>query len=241
MRRARALGVDLNWLTFDESYGAKPGFVHDLDEQRRAYVGEVPKSFACFTAPPAPGASSHWAADLVRHSPVFYQQPWQTVTLARQTVGEQPWQAKMAPVWLRCDGVVLSAPHWLIWARNERTAEEKYFISAGAAGTPLAVRLRVGFQRWNVEHSLRVSKTEVGFRHFEGRSYVGLMRHLMLCLVTLTFAAGRAADLRGEKSGGNDGASVPWTELDQPGVAGRVATDGRVAIHVRRHSLPPAA
>ena len=133
MRRARALGVDLNWLTFDEYYGAKPGFLHDLAEQRRAYVGEVPKSFACFTAPPAPGASSHWAADLVRHSPVFYQQPWPTVTLARQTVGEQPWQAKMAPIWLRCDGVVLAEPHGLLWARNEQTGEEKYFISAGAA------------------------------------------------------------------------------------------------------------
>ena len=178
---------------------------------------------------------------MVRHSPVFYSQPWQTFALTRQTVGEQPWQAKIASIWLSCDGVVLAEPHWLIWARNQRTAEEKYFICGGAAQASLGVRLRVGFSRWNVEHSLRVSKSEVGFRHFEGRSYVGLMRHVMLCLVTLTFAAAQAADLRGEKSGGNDGASLPRAELGLRAVAGRTAADDTVAIHVGRHSLPPAA
>jgi SRSO17 transposase len=239
--RARALGIDLDWLTFDEYYGSKPGFLRDLDEQGVPYVGEVPKSFSCFTSPPRGGESGHWAYDLVRHSPVFTSQPWQTFALARQTVGEQPWQAKSAPIWLRCDGLVLAEPHWLIWARNERTAEEKYFICGGAAGASLGVRLRVGFTRWNVEHSLRASKSELGFRHFEGRSYVGLMRHVMLCLVTLTFAAGQAADLRGEKSGGNDGASLPGAELGLRDVAGRTAADDTVAIHVGRHSLSPAA
>ena len=243
--RARALGIAPDWLTFDEYYGSKPGFLRDLDEQGVAYVGEVPKSFSCFTSPPPEGESGHWAHDLVRHSPVFFSQPWQTFALARQTVGEQPWQAKSAPIWLRGDGVVLAEPHWLIWARNERTAEEKYFIAGGAAQAQasLGVRLRVGFSRWNVEHSLRVSKSELGFRHFEGRSYVGLMRHLMLCLVTLTFAAGQAADLRqrGEKSGGDDGTSLPRAELGLCAVAGRVAADDTVAIHVGCHWLPPAA
>jgi len=239
--RARALGIALDWLTFDEHYGSKPGFLRDLDEQEVPYVGEVPKSFSCFTSDPPAGESGHWAYDLVRHSPAFYRQPWQTFALARQTVGEQSWQAKSAPVWVKCDGVALAEPHWLIWARNERTAEEKYFICGGAAGASLGLRLRVGFSRWNVEHCLRVSKSELGFRHFEGRSYVGLLRHLILCLVTLTFAAGRAADLRGEKSGGDDGAGVRGAELGRRGVAGRPAADDTVAIQVGCHSLPPAA
>jgi SRSO17 transposase len=239
--RARALGVDLDWLTFDEGYGSKPGFLRDLDEPGVPYVGEVPRSFACFTAPPARGETGHRADDLVRHRPAFYRQPWQTFALARQTVGEQCGQAKSAPIWVKCDGVALAEPHWLIWARNERTAEEKYFIAGGAEGASLGVRLRVGFSRWNVEHGLRVSKSELGFRHFEGRSYVGLMRHLMLCLVTLTFAAGRGADLRGEKPGGDDGASLRGAELGVRGLAGRAATDDPVAIQVGCQSLPPAA
>jgi hypothetical protein len=99
----------------------------------------------------------------------------------------------------------------------------------------------VGFTRWNVEHGLRLSKSELGFRHFEGRSYVGLMRHLTLCLVTLGFVAGRAAGLRGEKSGGDGGAGVPGAELGVRDVAGAATGDGVLAVHVGSHCLPPAA
>jgi SRSO17 transposase len=239
--RARALGVGLDWLTFDENYGSKPGFVRELDRQRLAYVGEVPKSFSCFTQPPVPGEAGHRADDLVRHSAVFHQQPWQQFALARQTLGDQLWQAKIAPIWLRDGPEVLDGGHWLIWAWHEQSGEEKYFIAAGAEGAALGLRLRVGFARWNVEHSLRTSKSEVGLRHFEGRSYVGLMRHLQLCLITLTFAAGRAAELRGEKCGGDDRAGLPGAELGQRGVAGSAATDDAAAEHLGHHSLPPTA
>jgi SRSO17 transposase len=239
--RAQALGIDLDWLTFDENYGSKPGFLRELDRQQLAYVGEVPKSFSCFTSPPQPGASGHRADDLVRHSSVFHSQAWQHFALTRRTLGEQGWQAKSAPIWLRDAGEVLGGVHWLIWAQNERTGEEKYFIGGGAEEASLERRLRVGFQRWNVEHGLRTSKSEVGLRHFEGRSYVGLMRHMQLCLLTLTFAAGRAADLRGEKSGGDDRAGVPGAELDQRRVAGNAAADHSIAKHLGHHSLPPTA
>jgi SRSO17 transposase len=238
--RARAVGIGLDWLTFDEGYGDKPGFLRGLDRQGVPYVGEVPKSFRCFTAPPRAGQAGHRADDLARHSPAFHRQPWQAFRLARQTTGEQPWQAKEAPVWL-AGGAPSAGGHRLIWARNERTGEEKYFVCGGAAGAPLGVRLRVGFARWNVEHALRVSKSELGFRHFEGRSYVALMRHLTLCLVVLGFVAGHAAGLRGEKCGGDGGAGVPGAELGVRGVAGGAARDDGVAVHVGGHQLPPAA
>src|SRR5579864_9566357 len=105
----------------------------------------------------------------------------------------------------------------------------------------MKLRLRVAFRRWNVEHGLRLSKGELGFRHFEGRSYTGPMRHLTLCLVTLTFVAGRAEGLRGEKSGGDRGAGVPRAELGVRPVVGEPAGDKPVAIHVGSHSVSPAA
>jgi SRSO17 transposase len=239
--RARALGIGLDWLTFDEGYGSKPGFLHGLDEQRLPYVGEVPKSFRCFSAPPSAGQKGHRADNLVRHSPVFHQQPWQTFRLARQTLGEQVWQAKAARVWLMLEGTAGTGTYWLIWARNQRTAEEKYFVSAGAEGAPLELRLRVGFTRWNVEHALRLSKSELGFRHFEGRSFTGLMRHLTLCQITLTFVAGRAEELRGEKPGGDGGAGLPRAELGLRPMAGEPARDEPTAICLGGHSVSPAA
>ena len=109
------------------------------------------------------------------------------------------------------------------------------------ATTPLEKLLRVGFCRWNVEHGFRVSKSEIGFGHFEGRNYVALMRHLILCLLVLGFVAGHAEGLRGEKPGGNGGAGVPGAELGVRGVAGGAAGDDGVAVHVGGHWLPPAA
>jgi SRSO17 transposase len=239
--RARANGVELDWLTFDEGYGGKPGFLQGLDGQQLPYVGEVPKSFRCFTTPPQAGEAGHRADDLVRHSPAFHRQPWQEFRLARQTLGEQTWQAKAAPVWLCFDGVPSAGSYLLIAARNERTGEEKYFVAGGASQAPLGLLLRVGFARWNVEHSLRLSKTELGFRHFEGRSYTGLLRHLTLCCITLTFVAGQAAALRGEKPGGDGGAGVPGPELGVPGVAGAAAGHDGAAKYVGGHRLSPAA
>jgi SRSO17 transposase len=239
--RARALGIYLDWMTFDEGYGSKPGFLRGLDERQQPYVGEVPKSFRCFTAPPQQGQKGHRADDLVRHSPAFHQQPWQTFRLARQTLGEQVWQAKMTRVWLRLEGQPGTGTYWLIVARNERTGEQKYFISAGAEGASLELRLRVGFCRWNVEHCLRLSKSELGFRHYEGRNYTGLMRHLTLCLLTLTFVAGQTEGLRGEKSRGNGGAGLFRPELPVRPLVGESAGNDRTAISVGCHLLPPAA
>jgi SRSO17 transposase len=235
--RARGHGVELDWLTFDEGYGDKPGFLEGLGDRRLRYVGEVPKSFRC-RAPGTRQRRASRADDLVRHSPLFTQQPWRRFRLPRQTLGEQEWQAKAARVRLSFGG---KRTYWLIWARNVRTGEEKYFVSNAPRRTSLLRLLRVAFCRWNVEHAIRISKSELGFRHFEGRNYTALMRHLTLCLVTLTFVAGQAERLRGEKSRGDDGAGVPGAEPGVRGLAGGVAGDDTAAVQVDRHLLSPAA
>jgi SRSO17 transposase len=239
--RARAVGFVFNWLTFDEGYGSKPGFLDGLDDGEQSYVGEVPCSFACFTRVPADDETSHRAEDLVRHSPVFHNQQWQEVTLERQTLGTQVWRAKMATIYVRSADKSSTYQRILIVAHNERTEEVKYFISGGPKGGDLTLRLRVGFTRHNVEHGFRVSKTELGFGHYEGRSYLGLMRHLTLCLVTQGFAARQAASLRGEKPGGDDGASVPGVEYGVSAVAGAVAWTARGGGNSSHDPIPTTA
>jgi SRSO17 transposase len=239
--RARAQGIVLDWLTFDEGYGDKPGFLGGLDRRQLRFVGEVPKSLACFATRPRVGESSHRADNLARHSPVFTRQRWRRIRLPRQTLGDQEWQAKAAQVWLSWGGEPTARTYWLIWARNVRTGEEKYFVSNAPRRTSLRRLLQVAFTRWNVEHAIRLCKSELGFRHFEGRHYTALMRHLVLCLVTLTFVAGEASRLRGEKSGGDGGAGVPRPGPDLHPVAGAVAGDDPVGEPLRRHSLSPAA
>src|SRR5438067_10465284 len=114
---------------------------------------------------------------------------------------QQEWEVRAGQVYLVRRGEVSDRTYWLIVARNAATGEVKYFLSNAAADTPLAKLLRVAFTRWNVEHMFRVAKSEIGFGHFEGRSYVALMRHLILCLVVMGFVAEHTDRLRGEKSG----------------------------------------
>jgi len=236
--RARANGVVLDWLTFDEDYGKAPAFLKELDDRQVRYAGEVPKSFHCSMARGGPGRRASRADNLVRHSPAFFRQRWRRFRLHHQTTGASTWEVKAAQVWVSGGG---PRTYWLIWARNPATGEEKYFVSNAPARASLGRLLRVAFGRWNVEHCFRASKGEVGFRDFQGRHYVALMRHLTLCLITLAFAAGQAERLRGEKSGGDAGAGVPGVEPDVRGLAGGAAGDQSVAASVRQHPVLSAA
>jgi SRSO17 transposase len=194
--RAKGNGLILDWVTFDEGYGDCPKFLLELEDRNLRFVGEAPRSLRCFAVREPAAALSSWAEDLVRHSPAFAHQPWQTFRLTRQTLGEQIWQVKAARVWLSVDKKPSAKTYWLIWARNERTGEEKYFVSNAPEDAALLDLLRVAFSRWNVEHEFRVSKSQLGFRHFEGRNYVALLRHMTLSMLMLAFVAEQTEALR---------------------------------------------
>lgn len=225
VERAAAQGIHLNWLTFDEHYGSKPEFLDDLD--RRAglyYVGEVPRSFSCVTArcyarKTVQGYSGKRADNLVRHSPVFRAQTWRRVRLARQTLAAQVWEVKAAQVYVLRKRRPTTRTYWLVVARNVATGEVKYFVSNAPARTSLAKLLRVAFRRWNVEHLFRVCKSEIGFSHYEGRDYVGLQRHLILCLVIMTFVADQTERLRGKKPRDHARTSMSGAKRELLGVA----------------------
>jgi len=237
-RRAVANGLRFDWLTFDEAYGAASGFLAGLGAQ--PYVGEVPCSWWCFTRPQEAEHPSR-ADDLVRYSPVFNQQPWREVRLQRQTLGEQVWKYKAARVWASLRSQPRTETCWLIWAVNEQTGEEKYFVSNAPAGASVELLIRVGFRRWNVEHAIRLGKQEIGLKHFEGQDYTALMRHLTLCLLMMGFVAEQAARLRGEKSGGHGGASVRGAQCGVAAVAGADAAKQRSGLQVPSHPVSPGA
>jgi hypothetical protein len=153
---------------------------------------------AAINVPPRPNAEvkGRPAEQVVHNSRQFRRLQWQVVRLARQSLADQVWRVKAAQVWLHGAAGWSQRTYWLIWASNDETGEEKFFLSNAPAEARLEVLVRVGFRRWNVEHALRVGKSELGFTHFEGRRYVALMRHLSLCLLSLTFVAEQTDRLR---------------------------------------------
>ena len=224
VERATANGVRFDWLVFDEGYGGKPEFLFLLEERGINYVCEVPKNFMCWpTAPKYNSLQAPFAAKRADNAAAFGKpfrsQPWRRVQLARETLGPQAWEVKAAQVHLRRDGRPTDRTYWLIVARNVETGEVKYFVSNAPPRTALLTLLRVAFCRWGVEHAFRLAKTEVGFGHFEGRSWKGLLRHMILCQAVLLFVAEQTDRLRGGKPRGDHRAGRAGVERAMPRVA----------------------
>src|SRR5205807_2549553 len=148
----------LDWLTFDEEYGKRTGFIAGLDERALRFVGEVPKSFSCLAAvrsgrPTAAGTKGRPAEEFVRGASAFRGQAWRVPRLARRTLEDQVWRVKAARGWLSSGAGWSAATYWLIWASNDATGEEKFFLSNAPADTPVEVLGRVAFRRACVAHS----------------------------------------------------------------------------------------
>lgn len=221
-------GVRFDWLVFDEGYGSKVPLLRALSLVGQKFVGEVPVSFPVSTAEGGPvrRADAVLTATDARQGRRF--------RLGRATTNARVWRACGYSVWAGGHGFTLVA------AINEATGEVKYFVTNETEAS-LARVLSVAFRRATIEHMFRVAKTEAGLAHYEGRQYVGLVRHLVLGLVVLGFVSIHTNRLRGEKPAGDDGAGVPCAQRPVRGDVPPPARDAGVAARRRGDPLPPTA
>jgi SRSO17 transposase len=234
LARTEPNGWKFDWLTFDEWYGGKPGFLRVLDVAETRYVGEVPKTFSC-----RPGRSrTAMGAAAIFAQPGVKKRAAKSFRVEQQTGPAAVWQAKVVDVALGNDR---RPRHRLILARNRETGEKKYFITNAPRRIGLRRVLLAAFVRWNVEHVFRVAKSEVGLTHFEGRSYVSLKRHMALCLVALAFVSLHTMQLWGEKSGHHLGASLPNPGADLSEISQPPTSHERNGMPARPPPVPPAA
>lgn len=203
LMRLHAAGIRFDWLTFDEWYGGKPPFLWLLTMAGQRFVAEVPRS----TSVRRKAAGPVEAVD--QRQPGRTTASWERYRIPRKTQADVIWRAKSVRVWFN-DGW-----HRLVTAVCESTGEVKYFLT-NDLDAPLPTVLRVAFRRATVEHGFRLAKQEAGLMHFEGRHYVGLVRHLILGLIVMGFVAEHTERLRGEKSPGNAGTGLPGPERTLP-------------------------
>jgi SRSO17 transposase len=227
--RAQANGVSLPWLTFDEWYGGKPGFLRGLRTRKQCFAGEVPcittgwlKRPTVTTRPfhrhgrgrgrrtprvVAGNRPARSVAELWEHDPKLRDQPWQRFRIRDGEQGPMVWEVKQVRFYLK-EETDLPAERPMTWivARNVLHPEEiKFFLADAPRGTPLDVLLLVGFSRWPVEHCFEDGKDELGMDHYEGRCYAGLKRHLILTMLSYLFLATVRSEWRGKKSGADSG------------------------------------
>jgi hypothetical protein len=85
----------------------------------------------------------------------------------------------------------------LVAAINEAMAGVTYFLTKATAAPSHRV-LQVACRRARVDHSFRVAKSEAELMHYEGRQYVGLLRHLILAMIVIGVVSTHTWRLRGE-------------------------------------------
>lgn len=221
VKRALGNGLWFDWIGFDEGYGGKPWFLRGLESLGQTFIGEVPKTFRCFSAPPRycslqrPYVAKE-ARNLVRHGKPFRGKGWKRYRVRHKTVPDSIWEAKAGRVYMSVEGECHDREYWLIVARNIRTGEIKHFISNAPVRTSLKRMLEAAFSRWGIEHVFRVAKSEIGLGHFEGRRWRGLMRHMILCQLVLLFVAEQAERLRKKKTAVDEGAGGAGVERGVP-------------------------
>ena len=210
--RARANGVGLAWVTFDEGYGSKPPFLRALAGRGQRFMGEVPRTFSGWISPPpvtwrpfqrasgrprqtprrvAGGHPAIGVERMLRSSPALRDQPWQHWHVKDGSKGAMVWEAKHVGIYVSDEqGLPLEQPWHLVVARNVLKPEElKFFVSNAAADTTVAPLLLAAFSRWHVERCFEDGKGEIGLDHYEGRLYLGLKRHLAVSAVSFLFLA----------------------------------------------------
>ena len=229
--RAVANGVRFEWLTFDEHYGSKPEFLRELSKRKQAWVAEVPKNVHGWLSRPSTTNSPRRTSprgrrpkgpcllkgspparrldELLKRHPKLRDQPWQRYRFDERSQGPSVWEAKHVRLHVKGeDGLPGETWHLVVARHVLQQGEVKYFLSNAADETATETLLWVALTRHRVEQCFKEQKSQLGLDHYEGRTYIGFVRHLALTCVSYLFLT-RAVLRRREKKSGVDRPAGP--------------------------------
>ena len=75
---------------------------------------------------------------------------------------------------------------WLI-GEQRASGEKKYYLASQRAETNLRTLAAIIKARWICEQAHQQMKEELGLDHFEGRSWQGLHRHVLMIMIAYAF------------------------------------------------------
>ena len=235
--RSAAEGLAFAWITADEGYGGKPGFLEGLHARNQKFVLEVPRTFSVWEKSPettdqryrkggrgrgrkTPRVKSGQSAprsveQVFWFSEAMKSKGWKKYTIKDSEKGPMVWEAKRVRVTLKGSDDLPGMRLWLVVARNVLDGELKFFVSNASEASPLSLLLLVAFQRWRVERCFEDQKQEVGLDCFEGRRYLGLKRHLIMTAVSYLFLSRVCEEEREKKSGVDNPAAARRDRRDR--------------------------
>jgi SRSO17 transposase len=198
--RVRRAGFDVDLVAADAGYGDILDFRTGLEQRQLRYMLGVSGQLAVWIGQPpadlAPSTRAIPASTIgaIQVATWAAQQParvWRRVTWRNGP--QTAWHARFLAV--RVTPVVLWRQHrplqacWLLCERPSRrsAAPLKWYVSNLPATTQLRTLVRAAHQRWAIEQQYQQLKTELGLDHFEGRSFSGWHRHVVLTALAYTW------------------------------------------------------
>jgi SRSO17 transposase len=177
LQQARASGVQVTAVLGDAEFGDNGTLRQYLHRAGLPYALGISSHLTVFRDA---GPSALAVRAIGEHLP---RTAWRVVTWRNGT--NRPWKAQFAA--LR----VTPAQRWPhrrrapeVWLLCERdlgaTPRIKYYFVALPATASRKALVQLAHQRWAIEQQYQELKDELGLDHFEGRSFVGWHRHVVL-------------------------------------------------------------
>ena len=218
LRRARAAGLTFTAVLADAAYGDVTVFREALHRLNLPYALGISSHLTVFKGTPrvvAPAAAVRRGRPATRFRVLDDVKPlpvktvaatlparaWRRITWRNEGQATR-WRAEFAAV------RVTPAHTWRhghllpeVWLLMQRPLGSgivaKYFFVHLPATTALKRLVWIAHQRWSIEQQYQDLKDELGLDHFEGRSYPGWNRHVVLTAVAYTFLQQERSHTRG--------------------------------------------
>ncbi len=210
VRQARAAGFQITAVLADAEFGENSTLRTMLHRAGLPYALGITSQLSVFLGPvhlhpPSPSRGRpgrphtkytlaaetrppQRVADIVAAWPA---RQWRTITW-RNGRAARAWSARFAAArvtpahaWQRRP---LDPEVWLLAERDRgATPRTKYYLVHLPATASLRALVQLAHQRWAIEQQYQELKNELGFDHFEGRSWPGWQRHAVLTALAYTF------------------------------------------------------
>lgn len=208
-------GLSFQWVAADALYGDSPAFRDGVALLNKWYFTEIKCTTQIWPECPAVYVPD-WSGRGRRPTRLRLRNPAQKATTVNELAAQLPNQAwKRATIKegskgpIICDfaflritesrGGLPAAPVWLVIRRNlDQPDVIKFYFSNAPETIPLQDLVRLSGMRWPIEIIFEESKGEIGFDHYETRSWLGWHHHMLLVALAHHFLVRLRVRLHGQ-------------------------------------------
>lgn len=190
LRRAKSAGFAIRGVAADAGYGNIDGFRDAIARLGLRYVVRISGKQTLFTERPtrdgerwvpAPETAQEFAARLPESA--FRSVAWGKGSKGILRIRVSAHRVFLGRRWHRGEPI---REAWLL-VRRKRDGSHKLYLSNLPRTAKLLELVQIAYSRWAIEQSYQQLKDDLGFDHFECRSWPAWNHHAVLCAMAFIF------------------------------------------------------